>query len=255
MPNATCLPRRNRLDVMAEGLPFTPQQFFELFAVFNRALWPAAVAWWLASFGLVIAAWLNPSRYTRPLTYVLAALWAWNALVYHAWLFTSINSAAWLFAVLFAVEAGLLAWAAARGGLRAFSAGGWTGWAGSLLTIYAFAYPGVAIGSGHGYPASPTFGVPCPTVILTLGLFLTTRDVSLRLEIVPVAWAFIGGSAALLLDVPADYALLGAGVVLTAVIIIRAGSARDRWPRAPRGSWSIRRTSGRRRHAPERPSR
>ena len=204
---------------MAAGLPFTPHQFFELFAVFNRALWPAAVAWWLASFGLVVAAWRNPSRYSRPLTYILAALWAWNASVYHAWLFTSINPAAWLFAALFAVEAGLLAWSAARGELRAFSAAGWRGWAGLLLTLYAFAYPGVALGSGHGYPAVPTFAVPCPTVILTLGLFLAAHDVPLRIEVVPVVWAFIGGSAALLLDVPADYALLGAGALVTGAVI------------------------------------
>jgi hypothetical protein len=255
MPNAKCRPRRSWRDVGAAGLPFTPQQFFELFAVFNRALWPAAVVWWLASLGLVIAAWRNQARYDRPLTYLLAALWAWNALVYHAWLFTSINPAAWLFAALFAAEAGLLARTAARGGVPAFSAEGTRRWAGALLTVYAFAYPLVTIASGHRYPATPTFAVPCPTVILTLGLFLTARDVPLRLEIVPVAWAFIGGSAALLLDVPADYALLGAGVLLTAVIIVRAGSARDRLPRAPRGSWSIRRTSGRRRDAPERPSR
>ncbi len=206
---------------MAAGLPFTPQEFFDVFAVYNRALWPAVIAWWLASIGFVIAAWRNPARHRRPLTYVLAALWAWNALAYHAWLFTNINPAAWLFAALFAAEAGLLARTAARGGVPAFSAEGRTRWVGALLTVYAFAYPIVTIASGHQYPATPTFGVPCPTVILTLGLFLTARDVAMRLEIVPIAWAFIGGSAALLLNVPADYALLGAGVLLTGVVIGR----------------------------------
>ena len=169
MPNAVCRARCNPRDVMAAGLPFTPQQFFDLFAVFNRALWPAVIAWWLASLGLVIAAWQHPARYDRPLTYLLAGLWAWNALAYHAWLFTSINPAAWLFATLFAAEAGLLARTAAREGLSAFSAEGRTRSVGALLTVYAFAYPLVTIASGHQYPATPTFGVPCPTVILTIG--------------------------------------------------------------------------------------
>jgi hypothetical protein len=30
-------------------LPFTSEQLFDLFAVYNSALWPAAVALWLAS--------------------------------------------------------------------------------------------------------------------------------------------------------------------------------------------------------------
>jgi Family of unknown function (DUF6064) len=46
--------------------------------------------------------------------YLLATLWIWNAVAYHALLFTSINPAAWLFAGLFTVEGVLLFWAAAR---------------------------------------------------------------------------------------------------------------------------------------------
>ena len=38
-----------------------------------------------------------------------------------------------------------------------------------------------------------------------------------RLEAVPVMWGAIGGSAAVLLDVPTDYALLGAGMILAVV--------------------------------------
>jgi hypothetical protein len=49
----------------------------------------------------------------------------------------------------------------------------------------------------------PTYGVPCPTAILTIGLLMTTLDsVPLSLAIIPVLWGFIGGSAAVLLAVP-----------------------------------------------------
>jgi Family of unknown function (DUF6064) len=41
---------------------------------------------------------------------VLALHWAWSALAYHAAFFSMINPAAWLFAGLFLVEAGLLFW-------------------------------------------------------------------------------------------------------------------------------------------------
>lgn len=217
---------------MTTGLPFTPQEFLEVFAVYNQALWPAVVGIWLACLAAVVAAWRSPGRHNRLLTYLLAAVWAWNALVYHAWLFTSVNPAAWLFAVLFAAQAGLLARTAARGGLPAFSADGWTRWVGALLTIYAFAYPWLTMVSGHDYPALPTFGVPCPTVILTIGLMLTVRQLQLRIVVVPVVWALVGGSAAILLNMFTDYALLGAGALLVgSVTSRRAGGPepQQRW--------------------------
>ena len=146
---------------MTSALPFTPAAFFDLFAVYNRTLWPIVGAIWLAALALVWAAWRDPIRYNRALTALLAALWAWNAIVYHGWLFTRINPAAWLFAGLFALEAGLLA-AAARQGLSFFAAGGRAPRAGLLLAAYAFAYPLLTVASGHRYPAGPDLRGPVP---------------------------------------------------------------------------------------------
>jgi hypothetical protein len=207
---------------MAAGLPFTLEEFFEVFAAYNRALWPAVSAWWFASLAVVVAVWWNPARYTRSLTYLLAALWAWNALVYHAWLFTRINPAAWLFAALFAVQAGLFV--SASPGLAFFAGKGWSKRLGELLVLYAFAYPSLTVAAGHRYPATPTFGVPCPTVILTIGLILTAPAVPLRLAIVPIAWGLVGGSAALLLNVSTDYVLLAAVMLLALALTRQAGS-------------------------------
>ena len=51
-------------------------------------------------------------------------------------------------------------------------------------------------------------------------LLLTVRPVAAAtLAIVPLVWAFVGGSAAALLTVPTDYVLLGAGVVLIVALI------------------------------------
>jgi hypothetical protein len=69
--------------------------------------------------------------------------------------------------------------------------------------------------SGHTYPASPTFGVPCPTGILTAGLFLTAaKRLPIAVVVVPVLWAIIGGSAALVLGVTTDYVLLACAPLL-----------------------------------------
>jgi uncharacterized membrane protein YccC len=57
--------------------------------------------------------------------------------------------------------------------------------------------------------------VPCPTAMLTIGaLLLAFSRPPVQLIIVPIIWTIIGGSAAILLRVPADFALLLAGFAL-----------------------------------------
>jgi len=84
-------------------LPFTKEQFFDLFAAFNMGLWPALLALWVAS--VVVSVLLLSSRRppNRWISALLAAHWAWSALAYHAGFFTRINQAAWVFAALFLV--------------------------------------------------------------------------------------------------------------------------------------------------------
>jgi hypothetical protein len=55
---------------------------------------------------------------------------------------------------------------------------------------------------------------------LTIALLLTAVDgATLRLAAIPTLWAFVGGSAAVLLDVPTDYVLLMAGALMTIVLM------------------------------------
>jgi hypothetical protein len=60
----------------------------------------------------------------------------------------------------------------------------------------------------------PAFGVPCPTTIFTAGLLMLAAPPSWRLSIIPIMWSVIGGSAAFLLGVRADYVLPIAGLAL-----------------------------------------
>jgi hypothetical protein len=157
------------------SLPFTPEQFLGVFAEYNDALWPAVIGFWLASLGVLVATWRKPTSYSRALTYLLAALWAWNAIAYHVWFFTRINPAAWLFGAVFALQAVLFMWAGARTRIEYFTSDGVMARVGASLTVYALTYPFLTMAVGHQYPAAPTFGVPCPTVILTIGLLLSVR--------------------------------------------------------------------------------
>jgi hypothetical protein len=196
-------------------LPFTREAFFDLFAAYNGALWPAVVSLWVAS--AVAAGWLLVSRRLpgRWISALLAVHWAWAAVAYHAAFFTRINPAAWLFGAMFLVQAALFFWAGVIREHPSFhsSPAGWTpmGW---VLIAYALVYPGVnAIEHGSAIRV-PLFGVPCPTTIFTAGLLLLMEPRSRALAAVPILWSAIGGSAAFLLGVSADYALPVAGAAL-----------------------------------------
>jgi hypothetical protein len=204
------------------GLPFTSEQFLGVFALYNRAFVVVVVGLWLASLGTVAFVLRDPTRRSGTLSSFLGALWLWNAGAYHLLFFSRINPAAWLFAALFLVQAILFFSPATSRRIEYFSSTAWKRGVGLALVAYALAYPFLTVALGHSYPATPTFGVPCPTVILTSGVLLTVRGhLPLALAIVPIVWGFIGGSAAMLLAVPTDYVLLGAGILLTAILVVQ----------------------------------
>ena len=199
-------------------LPFTRDQFLDVFAAYNAALWPGVLALWLAS-ALIAARLLAPSG-RRPSDRVVSGLlaihWAWSALAYQIVFFTRINAAAWLFGLLFLVQAGgFIWWGVLRGRLHfASRRSSWTAAAWALIG-YALLYPAINALQHGTWLSIPTFGVPCPTTIFTAGLLMLATRRQWLLSIIPVVWTGIGGSAAFLLGVRADYALPVAGVVLT----------------------------------------
>jgi hypothetical protein len=196
-------------------LPFTKEQFFDLLAAYNRGFWPVLVALWIAS--VLASALLLSSRrpQDRWLSALLAAHWAWSAVAYHAAFFTRINAAAWIFAALFLLQAGVFFWFGVVRGRLSFAP--WrNAWAPMawLLVAYSLAYPVINAVQHLNVWRAPTFGVPCPTTIFTVGLLMLATPRSWRVSIIPVIWSAIGGSAAFLLGVDADYALPVAGTAL-----------------------------------------
>lgn len=143
-------------------------------------------------------------------------------IVYHWLHFTSINKAAYAFGALFVLQ-GLLFLFIGQGGLLQFERPTeLRGILGIALLLYALLiYPLLGAVMGHLYPHAPTFGLPCPTTILTFGLLIwTTSKVPWWVLIVPILWSVIGFMAALKLGVREDIGLMVAGV-LAAVFLLR----------------------------------
>jgi hypothetical protein len=213
-------------------LPFSREAFFEVFARYNLALWPVVLALWVAAAAVLAATVSRPGRRStnRAAGLLLAVLWLWTGGVYHALYFAAINPAAWSFAALFVVEAGLLAWHALVSGRLAFgSASAPNRIPGTVLALSGLAYPILNAASQHPYPATPSFGVPCPTALFTVGLLLGCRRPPVAVVLIPVTWSVLAGSAASSLGVRADLVLLPAALMLGIHVVIEGAQSCWRW--------------------------
>lgn len=151
-------------------------------------------------------------------------LWLWIGIVYHLIHFTAINNAAYIFGALFILQAFIFIY---TGILKDHLSFKYEGNAytitGAVFILYALIiYPVLGYLSGHVYPESPTFGLPCPTTIFTFGLLLwTDKKIPKYVLIIPFLWSIIGFGAALNLGIYEDYGLLIAGIVGSVLILIR----------------------------------
>jgi hypothetical protein len=204
-------------------LPFTRDQFFDVFAAYNTAVWPVQLALLAAALAMIGA--LRLQKDNTWVGWALAGLWVWTGIVYHAVFFAAINPLAYLFAAAFVAQGALIARATHVRAIqftkprdRASIA------AGIVLLGYALVgYPIVALATGQAHRALPTFGVPCPTVIFTFGLLAWSARPAWSILIIPIAWSLIGISAATRLGVPEDWGLPLAAVV---IVLLRVRSGR-----------------------------
>ena len=209
--------------------PFTTEEFLDVFKQYNQDVWPAQIAFVLLALLCVYFIIGHKTYKTRIVTSILAFFWLWMGLVYHLLFFATINPAAYLFAGLFMVQ-GILFFI--LGVLReplSISHPTINIWAGFVLIAYALLiYPIIGYYAGHGYPFSPTFGLPCPTTIFTFGIILLTgQKWPISLMIIPLAWSILSLSAALYLGMYEDIGLFLAAGIWTGLSV--QWTRQDRW--------------------------
>jgi hypothetical protein len=210
-------------------IPFNAGQFFDVFRTYNETLWPVQVV--LVALALVAVALVSvPQRWSgRGISIILAFLWAWIGLVYHLLFFAAINPMAPAFALLSVAGSVVFLWQGVyRDSLHFTWRFGPRLLAGIALIAFALiVYPLWSSYSGHPYPFMPTFGLPCPTTIFTMGMMaFAVRPYPRAPLIVPILWSLVGIQAAILLDVSQDLGLvIAAGIGAALLLPDRA----DRW--------------------------
>lgn len=204
--------------------PFTAEQFSETFRIYNQAVWPMQIVLYLLSFTAVYFAFKPTPKSGKMISGLLAFFWLWMGVVYHLIYFTTINKAAYLFGAVFIFQAMLfLAFGVFQNKLSfAFRSDGY-GITGIILIVFALIiYPVLGYSFGHGYPYSPTFGLPCPTTIFTFGLLLLCeKRCPLGILVIPFVWSIIGFTAAFNFGIVEDTGLLVSGVLTFIMVIVR----------------------------------
>lgn len=155
---------------------------------------------------------------------ILAILWLWMGIAYHLVFFTSINKGAYLFGILFILQGLLFIYSGVIRNKFAFTIQfDIYGVSGILLLLFALLiYPVIGHFAGHAYPASPTFGLPCPTTIFTFGLLLlVSKIIPAYVLVIPFLWSLLGFSAAFSLGIYEDTGLLISGLISVPMILIR----------------------------------
>ena len=207
---------------MNNSIPFTIQQFFQVFEKYNQAIYPIQfVLLLVAAVGIFLATSRKPSR-NKIISGLLGFLWLWTGIVYHLIFFTTISPPAYLFGTLFILQGLLFLYeGVARNRLSFRASRRFDGILGAVFIAYALViYPLIGYGLGRFFPSSPTFGVPCPTTIFTFGLLLwADRKISLSVLIIPVLWSLVGTSAAITFGVTEDFGLTVAATIGTAAIV------------------------------------
>ncbi|MDQ3844847.1 MAG: DUF6064 family protein [Bacteroidota bacterium] len=196
-------------------LPFTTEQFLEVFRKYNTTFFLLQLLFLLLAGYIIFLAVKGKRNSGKSITIIIACLWLWMGAAYHLAFFTAINKAAYLFGVLFIVQ-GILLLVYGLSTSPSFSFGKKTsGVTSAVLLIYALIlYPLLGYLTRHGYPYAPTFGLPCPTTIFTFAMLLLAQNRwPFYMVMIPLLWSVIGFSAAFTLGIYEDTGLVVSALV------------------------------------------
>jgi len=206
-------------------LPFTMEEFFEVFVEYNFSIWPLHIVFYVLGAAAVGLSFSRRLESDMTVAAVLAFFWLWMGAMYHILFLSALTRVGYVFGALFILQGLLLQWRGVLSKELRFRCG-WDTYSavGAAMILYAMVvYPMIGWHLGHRYPLAPMFGAaPCPTTIFTFGmlLWLTVRTPKYLL-IIPCLWSIIGTSAALNMGVREDFAMLPGAIAATGLILWR----------------------------------
>ena len=78
------------------NLPFTVEQFLDVFGIYNQAVWPMQIFLYVFALIAIVLAIKKFNNSDRIISIILAFFWLWIGIVYHFVFFSSINKSIFL---------------------------------------------------------------------------------------------------------------------------------------------------------------
>lgn len=204
---------------------FTLQEFLDMIAGYNMAVWPLPLVTYALGIAALLFARSNRAYASKVVAAVLAFFWLWVGIVFNGIVFSELSNTAVVFAVVFVVQGLLLA---ATGIYRrdlSFSVrADRFGLAGGLAILYSMVgYPAIGFLLGRGYPQALLLGlVPCPTIAFTLGMLLwSDRPLPKVVLVIPVLYALSGGALAVSQGIVEDVGMIVMALIAASMILYR----------------------------------
>ena len=151
------------------NLPFTTEEFLEVFKIYNLTVWPTQILLVILALLMIFVLLKKNKLSDKIISIGLTLFWLWMGIVYHYLFFTKINGAAYVFGSLLIIQAvvffyyGLI-----KRNLEFNFRNNFIGVISIIFFLYALIfYPLLGYQFGHLYPRKTTFGLPCPTNIFT----------------------------------------------------------------------------------------
>lgn len=208
-------------------LPFTADQFLEIFKSYNESIFPIQIIFYLIAAIALFLLFSNADK-SRIISLMLSFFWLWIGIVYHIIFFSKINKAAYLFGSLFILQGIIFFIYGIVSNKLIFRYNKNTlNKAGIIFISYALIiYPVLGYFLGRSYPYSITIGLPCPTTIFTFGILLfSEKKIPIAALIIPLLWSITGFTAALNFSVYEDFGLILSGLISFTLLTIQNRNA------------------------------
>jgi hypothetical protein len=196
-------------------LPFTTEQFLEVFKFYNESVFPIQIIFYLLALFAFFLLFSNIEK-SRLISMVLSFFWFWIGIAYHIIYFSKINKAAYLFGSLFILQGIIFfIYGIVSNKLIFRYNNSILNKTGIIFISYALIiYPLLGYFLGRHYPYSITIGLPCPTAIFTFGMLLFgEKKIPFAVLIIPLLWSIMGFTAALNFSVYEDFGLIVSGLI------------------------------------------
>ncbi|HSR18056.1 MAG TPA: DUF6064 family protein [Ignavibacteriaceae bacterium] len=208
-------------------LPFTADQFLEIFKSYNESIFPIQIIFYLIA-AIALFLLFSSTDKSRIISLILSFFWLWIGIVYNIIFFSKINKAAYLFGSLFIMQGIIFfIYGIVSNKLILRYNKNILNKTGIIFISYALiVYPVLGYFLGRPYPYSITIGLPCPTTIFTFGILLfSEKKIPFAALIIPLLWSIMGFTAALNFSVYEDFGLILSGLISFTLLTIQNRNA------------------------------